>query len=519
MASLSAFTCCLFAAVFLFRVEAQLFIYPASIFEKDLPTVTPFPIMRGSRICPRDISSKGINILCVPDSESKKAHFYINDELVFRDRRKPYFMARNNRMGLVRRWRNWSTYKGRVTVKCEQRRGRKKITSVTEVSFFLGCKRNMKGDMEDENVEKEDTMPTPEMVMDDDTEMPMKEDPEMPMKEDPEMPMEENPEMPMDDTPESGMDDMMPKLIARAAGEKMEDSEGIPLNNGMRLCPLTAFDNGDFNVECVSGESMTSKAEFFVDDVFVQKESVAPYFIAGDFPLRIRPWTDYPRVGEAKLTCSTTSKSGAVSTTNVLVSFECTQEERNAASGVRTTPDGCIEIDATKTSLSNGWERVPDGLGFRLQDSGLGIVGAGSAPLRYRFTPPGSYKYGFTMETTAAGVTDYNDVFVRFKEIGFQLMRGGELYEDKDDMEGKGWIKAYQNSGKKSLVASSVDFNPHSFATRTELEEGREYMIEVGGRSNMVVLHRIIMFPCEGDTCQQGSSIWRERLGVCSKLG
>lgn len=117
--------------------------------------------------------------------------------------------------------------------------------------------------------------------------------------------------------------------------------------------------------------------------------------------------------------------------------------------------------------------------------------------------------------TTAHG-SEHNDVWAHFEPGDFQLIRNGVLREEGEKKGVDGWYKVYHNAGGRSIKANTVDFTAHQMSTGEVLQEGMEYRISLAGRSSKVIVHRIILFPCEGLECYNPA--WKKSLKTCSNV-
>lgn len=175
----------------------------------------------------------------------------------------------------------------------------------------------------------------------------------------------------------------------------------------------------------------------------------------------------------------------------------------------------CIVVDARRDLvgglLTTGWtiDEERDGLTFRLSDWTESLTPSGRSPLHYTMKPRQNSRYAVIIDMTTAKGSEHNDVWVRFTPGGLQAMRKGE--NKKIQM---GWVKGYHNKKRRAAFVSTIDHNPHSLSTGAILTKGESYDVSIAGRSSMVTLHRIIMFPCRGVECMRSKS-WNESLRQC----
>lgn len=314
-----------------------------------------------------------------------------------------------------------------------------------------------------------------------------------------------------------------------AAGERATDTAGSSLEDGTRICPKDIGSKG-FSVICVAPTDATP-IKFFVDGKWVRSENVLPFTISGDTSGYVKAWNEFPTDRKFTLTC-TSSEGGNVSAT---LSVQCPESGKRTHAGtskvpeeqgspsdgatsqvkdVTTSKEGCVVIDARKTRLSPGWTMDTNGVWFQKNNSKHSIARAGEFPLSYRFTAPVTATYGFVIDMTTSHGTEHNDVWARFPDGGFRFNRHGVF---RGGAASQGWVKIYHNMNKRAVVSSTVDFNPHSISTGNELTEGITYEVDLAGRSSKVQVHRILMFPCDGQNCHGGSRTWVAALARCAK--
>ena len=131
--------------------------------------------------------------------------------------------------------------------------------------------------------------------------------------------------------------------------------------------------------------------------------------------------------------------------------------------------------------------------------------------MEYGIRVPVESNYAIVIEMTTKHWTEHNDVWLRWPQgNGFRLRRGKSSF-----LRGTKWTKAYHNGYGRAKKSFSVDFRPHAFSTADVLKPGKTYMLHIGGRSSQVVVHRIIMFPCSGQSCHVGSGRWQRYIREC----
>lgn len=195
------------------------------------------------------------------------------------------------------------------------------------------------------------------------------------------------------------------------------------------------------------------------------------------------------------------------------------EKEPETESGDDMTPnsDGCVVINVKDAPPSDGWVVREDGLEYKPEGGGE-VDDAGLAELKYTFKAPVTGHYAVTLdmttETDAPGFgTEHNDVFLQFPSgDGFLLKKDGE----DDEAGGTDYRKAYHNKSGRAVEAKTVDNVGKSFSTADVLDAGKEYPVNLSGRSTQTLLHKIIMFPCEGDQCKDSSAYWKGMISKCT---
>lgn len=110
------------------------------------------------------------------------------------------------------------------------------------------------------------------------------------------------------------MDPMVPLPALYVVSAGQDSMRGPLLTDGSTICPGD-YPTG-FSILCDAPSSAES-ARFFVDGDFIKSEYRMPFYIAGDYKMRIPPWTSYPDTGLLK--CKL--RDGA--TVSAQVSFNC----------------------------------------------------------------------------------------------------------------------------------------------------------------------------------------------------
>lgn len=335
------------------------------------------------------------------------------------------------------------------------------------------------------------------------------------------------------------------------------------------ICP-SDYSSG-FSIECVTGT--TQRLSIRLNGKWLRTEKHAPYFVAGDSRGSPRPWNDYPK--HARITCR--PKRIHAKLVSVNINFECESSEKKPSprpvpssdptptptpstseefptqsatpspskitqpTFMESTPDpdsgsnddpffdtdsgrkkltmdqiktGCIILDArtdvNDSKLSPKWvvDDENEGLTFRKDDEREWVTKADESPLYYKVTATRSSRFAIVVDMTTRKPAEHNDIWISFQPGDLQAMR------KRTPVMKKGWIKGYHNKNGRAALILTVDFTPHVLSTGEVLVKGKDYMLGIGGRSSMVTVHRIVLFPCDGIGCQRGWP-WRRSLASC----
>ena len=176
----------------------------------------------------------------------------------------------------------------------------------------------------------------------------------------------------------------------------------------------------------------------------------------------------------------------------------------------------CMKLGAKGYRFVSGglgaysWFKTTNGMVFKPAFNGRRTFRPGKW-LEYGIRVPVESHYGIVLDMTTKHWTEHNDVWLRWKNgRGIRLRKGKSSF-----VRGNNWIKAYHNKNGRAKASFSVDFRPHSFSTADVLKPGRTYSLYIAGRSSKVTVHRIIMFPCNGNNCHSGSGLWQRYLREC----
>lgn len=337
-----------------------------------------------------------------------------------------------------------------------------------------------------------------------------------------------------------------------------------------KICP-SDFPSGTFTVECYVGRTDVA-VSFSVNGAWVHTETRAPYFIGGKKHSGVvYKWADYPK--KALVSCWAVGGTKPEKKVRAMLYFSCKNvgssgNEKNKATPsaiakkskptkspnpsptptatpvpvsavddlflseydtIPSNPDptsttdiqltqaqideGCIVLNPLQlranTNIPPGWTIDEDrsSLTFRRSDTKTSITPAGLQPLFYTIKPYKTSRYAIVFDMTTSGKADYNDVWLRFTPGGLQGML------KRVPMKFIGWVKGYHNRNGRAALLFTVDFKPHDISTGAILQKDRLYSLGIAGRSSMVTLHHIVIFPCADYGCQ--SWYWKKTLLKC----
>lgn len=311
-----------------------------------------------------------------------------------------------------------------------------------------------------------------------------------------------------DDTPPAPKEGSI-KLFAWAVPEARK---WVELRDGMRVCPPTLLRSSKLAVLCVTKEE-PEEVQFLVNGAMVRRESRAPYFIAGYRPWNSTPWRRYPWNIEFSLGCRL-GGPGAYTYTVRRIRFGCEGFGYDIPVGDNPVEDsqkekaGCVDRSAPDTRLTKGWTNTADGIEFNAGELSIETAAEGVLPLVYLFKPLQTGRHAILVELTTRGALDYNDIWLHLSAGGFMLTRRAQT------LLATGWIKGFHTQFRRSAALVSGNLNlAHSISSAQELQAGGQYKLEISGRSNLVIVHRIVMFPCDDVGCEL--ELWKSRQEIC----
>lgn len=310
----------------------------------------------------------------------------------------------------------------------------------------------------------------------------------------------------------------------RVVGTGSDIREGPFLTDNQVFCPGD-FSRKGFSIECV-GDPAATGARFIVNRKIRPVVRGDRFFINGiNDDGRVRPWRNFPRFPRAAVIIC---KLNTAQRFKVRVIFQCGDDDdmpmpvplpepmpepMPVPNAVETSGDGCVVIDARSSTVPGDWVRTNDGIAYKPTDSSIGVDGVNDI-IRYGFTVPVRSQYAFVLDMTTNEVAEHNDVWANFPSGGFIRTRDGVIRGGAQTF----FIKVYHNNFKRDTLANTIDNDAHSIATASELEPGVNYEVEISGRSTMVTLHRIIMFPCSDPNCHRTHPSWQQQLPRCAAL-
>lgn len=441
--------------------EAQLQLYAAGA-----QTATVSVLKDGDKICPADFS-KGFTIRCLESSGDRRAIFTVDGKFVRKEVKVPFFI-RGDRDGMSYPWKDYPT-QAEFTVECQT------THSIAHVTLSIACPASFN----------------------------------LPM-------VPEVPKIPIKGPTETirPISQQAPGLYFRPVDKPLEG--GVPIVDGLSICPKTELGSSQFTIACVSAR-MKNSAVFSIDGSQVRVERTPPLLIAGDNGGMAYPWRKNVPTGAFSVSCELGDGSffeakdvrigcgvgymgtEAPVTTTVIGTTDAPTTTVVSATTSTTNPNGCLIIPTMGVSLADGWKETTDGVGFKLGDRSKALTPAGESALNYTFKAKVTGRHAVVLDMTTGGKVDYNDVWIRLTPGGFMLSRQGATRFETD------WIKAYHNLNKRVALTNSVDFTGHSISTGAVLKRDETYDFSIAGRSNNVIVHRVLLFPCDGVGCERRS--------------
>lgn len=446
------------------------------------------------KICNDAFTTPGYNIKCVGQTFDSFADFYIDGVFEKRESKSPFFIG-GDKLGVPYNWKR-APKSGTARIECKLSSG----TTVSVVTFSCDSQQIS-------------PLPQPSIIR--------------------------NPPLRKAKMYFVVADGRTPAMLSRK----------IEVKSRMVFCPMRELGSYTISVLCASDGQASTTARILVDREVVQDNISSPFLIAGQItgsngvPL---PWTNIP-AKPFRIECSLstgisrkakqvlvdcpggppTGQPGPSSSVSPTFSKAPIPSHTSSASPTQTplvsrtgTPvpssssissnekdrAGCVIIDVGTATPSNGWVRESEGLSFQPNNMATSITSANKAPLYFSFRPLQTSRHAVVVDMTTSGSSDFNDVWIHV-ENGFQLMRSGVAQNVT------GWIKGYHNKKGRAAMISHVDRNAHSIASANILETGVEYTFGLGGRSNRVTVHQILLFPCAGTGCQRGA--WKNTQNIC----
>lgn len=292
------------------------------------------------------------------------------------------------------------------------------------------------------------------------------------------------------------------KLVVSPIGTSKQAKE---LWSGASICPRD-YHQG-FTIECWG--PLWPPVSFFVNERRVSISRVSPYTLAGiNKTTGTRIAYEAYSIPDTKLIECVSSLGGPKR--SAIVHFECGEwlRWRWPVSG------GCVVVNASRplSDIGAGWENAPDGgLIFRPNDPTSNVAKPGVAPLTYGFRVPVQGRYAIAADMTSSDWNEHNDIFLRFSfGEGLALQRLGSYR-----VGGLGFIKAFHNRNGRATESFADNSDRHSFSTVSVLQPNTRYYIAVSGRSSQVIVHNLVLFPCEESQCFSSSPYWKNKVETC----
>lgn len=282
--------------------------------------------------------------------------------------------------------------------------------------------------------------------------------------------------------------------------------DGAEMVNGFKVCPSS--------IVCEPSEpAEVFGVTWYVNGVSVGWVTEAPYTYSSSEALADVTFACVAsdNAGDWKETVEVTGSFDCGTTPDIapVVPVETPAPVTAPAAAPVTNWRNCVTMPAStyvNTPANNHWKKHGTAMVYRANiNDKHKTFPPGTDPLVYKFTVPVASVYAITMDSTTTLVTDYNDCWIKFTPgITLRKILDGVQWPLRVGLTGS--VKAYQNTAKRSRAAYSIDGHYHSFETTDVLEPGVEYTLIVEGRSPKFMLHGIIMFPCEGETCWHQSA-------------
>lgn len=426
----------------------------------------------GDKICPQDFT-RGFSIKCV-SAGSRWAQFFVNGRLEKRDGISPFFISGRGKR-FVKAWNGYPDIGNEFSVTCYSNLG------IVRMSLTISCDGSTDCTYESEKAS-----------------------------------------------------DPAGTLYFKEASNP--SATKIKLISGGSFCPNDVFSSAELTIEAKGDTS--EMAYFFVDGKLEYIARSDPFYIAGGSKDSPNPWNYhndksykfdiflpsskiYKSVNNVVISCASSCKKGNTPSPKISDSPKPNPKVTNTPKPSPTSrtspapklPAGCIVIDAKRAVLSTGWSLLTDGIGYRVNDPSMTTSDAGLAPIQYEFKVPSSSYYSVILEFTTNNTFYFNDLWIKMNEPGLGL----NLY--RNTIVTKDWVKVYHNEfGRAALTWTQRSaFVKRSISSGKKLNSNVGYILSVSGRSAQVILHRILLFPCQKtlvvNQCQYQK--WKENQNRC----
>lgn len=303
---------------------------------------------------------------------------------------------------------------------------------------------------------------------------------------------------------------LLPGMMYAVAAGRNPASTAIMINNGSQICSREELGTKSYSIVC-GGDSAIKWARFIVNGVIVQQDKLEPYTVTKSWKSgKFAPWREAP-LKPFSISCML---SNGVQNTITNVSFKCIKSQKPPP--LTPSPSfeadtrlaaGCVNIETKKVDVLDGWEKVENGVAFRPNNFETSLSEPGSAALSYKFTVRFKSKYAVVVDMTTFGDQNYNDIWMQLAPGDLQIT---SFARTENAM---GWIKVFHKEDGRSTVTKAKSTFVGSLSSSDSLVPEREYTISISGRSNRVIVHEIVLFPCSEGTCYQ--SEWIQTQKIC----
>lgn len=401
-------------------------------------------LQTGDKICPENFE-RGFSIKCNSEGDPW-AKFYVDGRLARKDMFSPFFITGRGKR-FVKAWQGYPELGSDFTVTCYSNSG------AVAVALTMACANTANCDYELED-------------------------------------------------PTDPVGTLYYKEASSSANKK------IKLASGKTFCPQDAFQSNDITIESKADKS--NMAYFFVDGDLEYLAKDKPFYIAGTNGNSPKAWNyktnkaytidvflpnsgTYRSVKNVKISCASRCEDNSPINSEPPSPTPTSTSSPKPDNPGNPAPAGCIIIDAKTADLSTGWSELSDGVGYRVSDPSMDTSSSGQAPLHFPFKVPSNSYYAVVLDFTTNSTFYFNDLWIQMSSpgLGLNLFRNTIVTTD--------WVKVYHNeNGRAVLTWTQGDlFVKRTISSGAVLKPNVNYVLSVGGRSAQVVLHRVLLFPCQ----------------------